>query len=94
MTVNTSVVGATYSGPALDYRSCLNLLLALPQQSILLPYLNRKLLADGLDPHGCRLLRFDGVLKLFILEFLDNDLLNIPLEIHKAITAREVLCLD
>ena len=69
MTVNTSVFCATYSGPTLDYISCLHLLLSLLQQSILLPYLDLKLLADRLDPHDCRLLRFDAVLKLLIFEF-------------------------
>jgi hypothetical protein len=69
MTVIISDFGAAYSGSALDYRSCLHLLLSLLQQSILLPYLSLKLLADRLDPHDCRLLRFHALLKPLILEF-------------------------
>jgi len=69
MTVIISDFGAPNSGSALDYRSCLHLLLSLLQQSILLPDLSLKLLADRLDPHDCRLLRFHALLELLVLEF-------------------------
>jgi hypothetical protein len=69
MTVILSDFGAPYSGSGLAYRSCLHLLLSLLEQSILLPDLSLKLLADRLDPHDCRLLRFHALLKLLVLEF-------------------------
>ena len=69
MTVIKSDFCAAYSGPTLDYISCLHLLLSLLPQSILLPYLSLKLLADRLDPHDCRLLCFHALLKPLIFEF-------------------------
>jgi hypothetical protein len=69
MTVIKRDFGAPNSGPALDYISCVHLLLSLLQQIILLPNLCLKLLADRLDPHDCCLLRFHALLKPLILEF-------------------------
>ena len=66
MTVITHDFSAAYAVTTLIYTRCLYLLLL---NFILLPYLFRKLLAEGLDPHDCCLLRFYAVLKLFILEF-------------------------